>query len=173
MKRCFEALTLFISTIGIIAFVFMLAIYYDFSGVSAIGMSGRLASLNGLPLAGPTNSDCQIYQYVTNVLAINCPLQFIPVTAESGVHVVQTSEWGSVLVASGGSMVQFQLPAGTRLGRNIVGFATDSNTGFSVSAAAGTTMQGSPGIVNGTLTAGPNASGMAGLSGTVWQVDIR
>src|SRR5215469_706625 len=108
----------------------------------------RVPTLDGMPFAGPANSDCQVYAYSNGTDAINCPIQFLPVT---GAHTVQANEWGSVLVASGGGTVTITLPTMTSIGRNTIGVATD-----------------------GKLAAPANSSGFVGLaSSNVFQVSFR
>jgi len=154
----------FIIVIGI----FFASVY--FANAAQKPRETRLPTLNGMPLAGPANSDCQLYAYTNGIAAINCPVSFFPITKA---HIVLPNEWGGVLVASGGGTVAITLPATTTLGRNAIGFATDGKTGFTLSTLAPATMQGSAMIVNGMITAPPNSSGWAGLSGTVYQVDLR
>jgi len=133
----------------------------------------RAPTLDGMPLAGPVNSDCQVYVYAGGTAAINCPLAFVPVT---GTHTVQPNEWGSILVASGGGMVTVTLPLTTSAGRNSVGFATDGKTSITVTTTSPAVMQGSELISpNGTsLAAGPNSNGWASLaSPNLYQVSFR
>jgi len=132
----------------------------------------RLPSISGMSLASPANSDCQFYLYSNNTLAINCPLLYYRITAAQGAHVVQPNEWGGVLVASGGGVVQIILPATSTIGRNVIGFATDGRTGFQISTTPPTIMQGSALIENGVINAEPNSTGSAGLSGGIYQIDM-
>jgi hypothetical protein len=130
----------------------------------------RLLTLDGHPISGPANSDCQIYQYSGGAVAINCPVNFFPI---SGTHTVLPNEWGGVLVASGGGSVSIILPVTATIGRNVIGFATDGVTGFTISTQPPMTMQGSGRISNGQVVAPPNSNGWAGLFGTIYQIDMQ
>jgi len=132
----------------------------------------RVPTLDGMPFAGPANSDCQVYAYSNGTDAINCPIQFLPVT---GAHTVQANEWGSVLVASGGGTVTITLPTMTSIGRNTIGVATDGKTSIVLVPQAPAVLQGSALIrADGTLAAPANSSGFVGLaSSNVFQVSFR
>jgi hypothetical protein len=130
----------------------------------------RVPTLNGTPLTGPGNSDCQLYQYSNGVEAINCPVIDFTASGATSYQIPQNA-WGQLVVCSGGGTVPIPLPSVPPRGlHSVIEFSTDGKTSCQLSSTI--PMQGSTNISGNSLTISPGGTAWAQLSsGGFWNVN--